>query len=126
MQKGNYKQIHSKNKEGEIINEQYFTDGSNKYYRQGPKSNYYYEGKMHNPNYGNNLYDYSDKPTIKFNSHHTNTMGECRPPVQSKEPVYYIDSGYVTRANQQKMQSVKTAAENEYIDLMDLLRPFKA
>lgn len=125
MQKGNYKQIHSKNKEGKIVDEQYFTDGKNKYYRKGPESNYYYEGEMNNPHYGNRLYDYSENPLIKFNSHHTNTFGECTPPVQSKEPMYSIDSGYVTRANQQKMQLVKTAAENEYIDLTDLLKPFK-
>lgn len=126
MQKGNYKQIHSKNKDGKIINKQYYADSNNKYYRDGSSHNYYYEGEMQNPHYRNNLYNDYQQPTVKFNSHHTNTIGECTPPVKSKEPMYYINSGYVPKANQLKMEQVKTAAENEYIDLADLLQPFKA
>lgn len=126
MQKGNYKQIHSKDKDGRIINEQYFTDGSNKYYRKGPEYEYYYEGEMTNPHYGDNLYEDFQKSTVKFNSHHRDTMGECRPPVLSKEPKYYINSGYVPKADEQKMLRVKANAENEFIDLTDLLKPYEA
>ncbi len=125
MQKGNYKQIHLKNRDGKVIDEQYYTDGSNKYYRKGSSHNYYYEGEMQNPHYGNNLYESFENPIVKFNSHHNNILGECRPPVQSKEPMYYINSGFVTSGSQQKMHSIKNAAENEYINLADLLKPFE-
>ena len=126
MQKGNYKQIHSKDEDGRIIDEQYYTDGSNKYYRKGPDYNYYYEGEMKNPNYGNHLYDDFQNPIAKFNSHRRDTINECRPPVLSKEPKYYINSGYVPKADEQKMLRVKSDAENEFVDLMDLLKPYEA
>ena len=72
------------------------------------------------------LYDDFQNPIAKFNSHRRDIINECRPPVLSKEPKYYINSGYVPKADEQKMLRVKSDAENEFVDLMDLLKPYEA
>lgn len=124
MQKGNYKQISTVDKDGYTVNQQFFTDGKNKYYRNGREHNYYFEGEMENPYYGKEYCETGDQKIVKYTSHHRHTSGELRPPVLPKG-YYCIDDFQVGGQEIRNMKNVKQAAEENYVDLADLFAPYK-